>query len=74
MLTVKEASARFGIPKATLYDLINRGKIRAIRHPLGHRLLIPEEEIPKLEAISLFYLAKEEGDFYLAKEEGEVRP
>ncbi len=62
MLKVKEASARFGIPKTTLYDLINRGKIRAIRHPLGHRLLIPEEEIPKLQAISLFYLAKEEGE------------
>ena len=66
VLTVKQASARFGIPKATIYDYINRGKIRVIRHPLGHRLLIPEEELPKLEAISLFYLAKEEGE--------EVRP
>jgi excisionase family DNA binding protein len=66
VLTVGEASARFRIPKGTLYDLINRGKIRVIRHPLGHRLLIPEEEIPKLEAISEFYLAK------AAKEEGEV--
>jgi excisionase family DNA binding protein len=61
VLTVGEASARFRIPKGTLYDLINRGKIRVIRHPLGHRLLIPEEELPKLEAISAFYLAKEEG-------------
>jgi excisionase family DNA binding protein len=59
VLTVKTASARFGIPQSTLYDLINRGKIRVIRHPLGHRLLIPEEELPKLEAISLFYIAKE---------------
>jgi excisionase family DNA binding protein len=66
VLTVKEASARFRIPKATLYDLINRGKIRVIRHPLGHRVLIPEEELPKLQAISVFYLAKEG--------EGEVRP
>ena len=66
MITVREASARFGIPKATIYDYINRGKIRVIRHPLGHRLLIPEDELPKLEAISLFYLAKEEGE--------EVRP
>jgi excisionase family DNA binding protein len=66
VLTVKEASARFGIPKATIYDYINRGKIRVIRHPLGHRVLIPEEELPKLQAISLFYLAKEEGE--------EVRP
>ena len=66
MITVREASARFGIPKATIYDYINRGKIRVIRHPLGHRLLIPEEEIPKLQAISAFYLAKEEGE--------EVRP
>jgi len=68
VLTVREASARFRIPKGTLYDLINRGKIRVIRHPLGHRLLIPEEEIPKLEAISEFYLAK------AAKEGEEVRP
>ena len=67
MITVREASARFGIPKATIYDYINRGKIRVIRHPLGHRVLIPEEELPKLEAISLFYIAKEgEGE--------EVRP
>jgi excisionase family DNA binding protein len=67
VITVKEASARFGIPKATIYDYINRGKIRVIRHPLGHRLLIPEEELPK--ACRLF------PSFYLAKEEGEeVRP
>ena len=62
MLTVKEASARFGIPKATIYEYIAKGKLRVVRHPLGHRLLIPEEELPKLQAISLFYLAKEEGE------------
>jgi excisionase family DNA binding protein len=62
VITVREASARFGIPKATIYDYINRGKIRVIRHPLGHRILIPEDELPKLQAISLFYLAKEEGE------------
>jgi len=66
VLTVKQASERFGIPRGTIYDYINRGKIRVIRHPLGHRVLIPEEELPKLEAISAFYLAKEEGE--------EVRP
>jgi excisionase family DNA binding protein len=60
VITVREASARFGIPKATIYDYINRGKIRVIRHPLGHRILIPEDELPKLQAISVFYLAKEE--------------
>jgi len=65
VITVREASARFGIPKATIYDYISKGKLRVIRHPLGHRLLIPEEELPKLQAIS---------EFYLAKEEGEVRP
>ncbi len=59
VLTVKEASARFGIPKGTIYDYISKGKLRVIRHPLGHRVLIPEEELPKLEAISAFYLAKE---------------
>jgi excisionase family DNA binding protein len=62
VLTVKEASARFGIPKATIYEYITKGKLRVIRHPLGHRLLIPEEELPKLEAVSLFYLAREEGE------------
>jgi excisionase family DNA binding protein len=67
VLTVKEASARFGIPKATIYEYISKGKLRVIRHPLGHRVLIPEEELPKLQAISVFYLAKEgEGE--------EVRP
>ena len=67
MLTVKTASVRFGIPKATLYDLINRGKIKVLRHPLGRRVLIPEEEYPKLQALSNFYASMEQ-------EEGEVRP
>jgi excisionase family DNA binding protein len=65
VLTVKTASVRFGIPKATLYDLINRGKIKVLRHPLGRRVLIPEEEIPKLQALSAFYASMEQ-------EEGEV--
>jgi excisionase family DNA binding protein len=65
VLTVKQASERFRIPRGTIYEYIYKGKLRAVRHPLGHRLLIPEEEIPKLQAIS---------EFYLAKEEGEVRP
>ena len=59
MLSVKAASERFRIPKGTIYEYISKGKLRVIRHPLGHRVLIPEEELPKLEAISLFYLAKE---------------
>jgi excisionase family DNA binding protein len=59
VITVREASARFGIPKATIYEYIAKGKLRVIRHPLGHRVLIPEDELPKLEAISAFYLAKE---------------
>jgi excisionase family DNA binding protein len=62
VLTVKEASERFRIPRGTIYEYIYKGKLKAVRHPLGHRLLIPEEEIPKLEAISEFYLAKEEGE------------
>jgi excisionase family DNA binding protein len=66
VLTVKEVSERFRIPRGTIYEYIRNGKLRVIRHPLGHRLLIPEEELPKLQAISLFYLAKEEGE--------EVRP
>ena len=66
-MTVKTASVRFGIPKATLYDLINRGKIKVLRHPLGLRVLIPEEEYPKLQALSNFYASMEQ-------EEGEVRP
>jgi excisionase family DNA binding protein len=67
VLTVKTASVRFGIPQSTLYDLINRGKIKVLRHPLGRRVLIPEEEIPKLQALSDFYAS-------LEQEEGEVRP
>jgi excisionase family DNA binding protein len=67
VLTVKTASVRFGIPRATLYELINRGKIKVLRHPLGRRVLIPEEEIPKLQALSHFYASMEQ-------EEGEVRP
>jgi len=67
VLTVKTASVRFGIPKATLYDLINRGKIKVLRHPLGRRVLIPEEEYPKLEALSHFYAS-------LEQEGEEVRP
>ena len=59
VLTVKEASERFRIPRGTIYEYIRNGKLRVIRHPLGHRILIPEEELPKLEAISAFYLAKE---------------
>jgi len=66
VLTVKTASVCFGIPKATLYDLINRGKIKVLRHPLGRRVLIPEEEIPKLQALSDFYT-------FMEQEEGEVR-
>ncbi len=62
MITVREASSRFGIPKGTIYDYISKGKLRVIRHPLGHRVLIPEEELPKLQAISAFYLAKKEGE------------
>ena len=59
MLTIKQASERFRIPRGTLYDYIKKGKLKVVRHPLGWGFLIPEEEIPKLEAISLFYLAKE---------------
>jgi len=69
VLTIKEASETFGIPRGTLYDYVKKGKLKVIRHPLGWGLLIPEEEIPKLQAISDFYAAK------AAKEEGEeVRP
>jgi len=58
MLSVRDASERFKIPKGTLYDYIRKGKIKAVRHPLGWGLLIPEGEIPKLQAISDFYAAK----------------
>ncbi len=68
MLSVKTASELYKVPKTTLYDLIRRGKLKVFRHPLGRRVLIPEEEIPKLQALSNFYAAK------AAKEEGEVRP
>ena len=66
MLTIKKASEIFGIPRGTLYDFVKKGKLKVIRHPLGWGFLIPESEIPKLQAISDFYAAK------AAKEEGEV--
>jgi len=68
VLTIKKASETFGVPRGTLYDYIKKGKLKAIRHPLGWGFLIPEEEIPKLQAISEFYAAK------AAKEGEEVRP
>ena len=58
MLSVRSASERFKIPKATLYEYIRKGKIKALRHPLGHALLIHDEEIPKLQALSDFYKKK----------------
>jgi excisionase family DNA binding protein len=66
VLTIKKASEIFGIPRGTLYDFIKKGKLKVVRHPLGWGFLIPESEIPKLQAISDFYAAK------AAKEEGEV--
>ncbi len=67
MLSVKTASELYKLPKTTLYDLIRRGKLKVLRHPLGRRVLIPEEEYPKLQALSNFYASmKQEGE--------EVRP
>jgi excisionase family DNA binding protein len=68
VLTIKQASERFRIPRGTLYDYIKKGKLKVVRHPLGWGFLIPESEIPKLQAISEFYAAK------AAKEGEEVRP
>jgi excisionase family DNA binding protein len=65
VLSVREVSERFKVPKATIYEYIRDGRIRAIRHPLSRRILIPESEIPKLQAVSEFYAAK-------AAKEGEV--
>jgi len=63
-LSVKTASELYKVPKTTLYDLIRRGKLKVFRHPLGRRVLIPEEEYPKLEALSHFYasMEQEEGE------------
>jgi excisionase family DNA binding protein len=65
VLSVKTASELYKVPKTTLYDLIRRGKLKVFRHPLGRRVLIPESEIPKLQALSNFYASMEQ-------EEGEV--
>jgi len=64
VLSVKTASELYKVPKTTLYDLIRRGKLKVLRHPLGRRVLIPEEEYPKLQALSDFYasLEQEEGE------------
>jgi excisionase family DNA binding protein len=67
VLTIKEASETFGIPRGTLYDYVKKGKLKVVRHPLGWGFLIPESEIPKLQAISDFYAAKA-----AKEEEGEV--
>jgi excisionase family DNA binding protein len=68
LISVKTASELYKVPKTTLYDLIRRGKLKVLRNPLGRRVLIPEEEIPKLQALSDFYASMEQ-------EEGEeVRP
>jgi excisionase family DNA binding protein len=67
VISVKTASELYKVPKTTLYDLIRRGKLKVLKHPLGRRVLIPEEEIPKLQALSDFYAS-------LEQEEGEVRP
>ena len=63
-MSVKTASELYKVPKTTLYDLIRRGKLKVFRHPLGRRVLIPEEEIPKLQALSHFYasMEQEEGE------------
>ncbi len=58
MLSVREASERFKVPKATIYEYIRDGRIRAIRHPLSRRILIPQDELPKLQAIAHFYAAR----------------
>ena len=66
MISVKTASELYKVPKTTLYDLIRRGKLKVFRHPLGRRVLIPEEEYLKLQALSEFYASinsiKEEGE------------
>ena len=64
MLSVKTASELYKVPKTTLYDLIRRGKLKVLKHPLGRRVLIPEEEYPKLQALSHFYasMEQEEGE------------
>jgi excisionase family DNA binding protein len=58
VLSVREASERFKVPKATIYEYIRDGRIRAIRHPLSRRILIPQEELPKLQEIAHFYAAR----------------
>jgi len=64
VLSVKTASELYKVPKTTLYDLIRRGKLKVLKHPLGRRVLIPEEEYPKLQALSHFYasMEQEEGE------------
>jgi excisionase family DNA binding protein len=64
VISVKTASELYKVPKTTLYDLIRRGKLKVLRHPLGRRVLIPEDEIPKLQALSHFYasMEQEEGE------------
>ena len=61
MFSVKAVSERFKIPKGTIYDYIRKGKIKVIRNPLSNGLLIPEEEVSKLQAVGEFYQKKNAG-------------
>lgn len=58
MYSVKEAERIFKIPKSTLYRYIRQRKLRVIKNPFGHGVIIHEDEEPRLRALSEVLRAK----------------
>lgn len=45
---VSNASARLGVSRTTLYELIQKGQLRTIR--IGGRVVVPESELQRVVA------------------------
>ncbi len=58
MFTVKQIFKELGIPKSTLYRYIRQNKLRVIRNPFGHGLVVHEAEELKLRQLAAIYQAK----------------
>lgn len=61
MFSVKQAEKIFNIPRSTLYRYIRQNKLRVIKNPFGHGVIIHEDETPRLEALSRVLKAKKKG-------------
>jgi excisionase family DNA binding protein len=45
---MKETAETFGVSLSHVYEMANRGELRVIR--LGHRLLVPKDELERILA------------------------